>query len=781
MIKANIAPMKRAVFASCPSKSAIRSRSGTHYRIHPFLSPRSPKLILLHEDSPCSYRLLCSGRKNNLLTEIPSSGSTFITMVVRIVSHMLRMFCYTAFLCGFAFSYQTIGHTAVAPLKLTRGLILIQFNKPLKDRAIVAGHFSLSSPVTIAGLTVDFSIGGVKQKVTLNNKGVSPKGGPLLILKASGFRPTDTIPAGTNIVFTISAAKKLQNYLKLGCVPILNSATLKPFDMATINVQLTIGGDDYIGTSEPGKWLAKHNATGRFLLAKSPAQVPVLIPSANAASPDQTIALQGKFDPRKKYDVIFSNDVGFEVQVFPSSVQATSLEVSVPPYLDISTFQFSGGLVRAVVIKEFGASATIAGVADGIQILDMPSTGVPPGTLTVAFLSKLEELAVRAVADLETAERYSHNKVNAAGLRSELSAIGTNLGLLREQIEQIKSGAITSIPAGRIGNTDLLLNTDSLAVMDRLLLATWVSTAHPNLLRANTALQANAIEDPQDIADQFTSFLQSEIPQEIRDFANRFKTAANIGIGIATIGAVILTSEITLPLAAASVMSAMVFSAATFIPAAQMAALEGGTRLIENGNVSLSDFKQTSGLLFDRVTEHLVDKILTKNLVAITGDEDLVKLGKNIAKSAGAISLGGADPQNMQKTLPPVSVEPLLEAGKQIKLIGVSRFDGSYSGSFSGTIFFNDPDLGAQGVGGGVSFTVSGGRVVVTAPGTGRGGVASDGDSNFAAGGGGLGVSGASVGFGGAITLDGDAASAGGGWSASFRGGSASGSWGAAR
>lgn len=107
------------------------------------------------------------------------------------------------------------------------------------------------------------------------------------------------------------------------------------------------------------------------------------------------------------------------------------------------------------------------------------------------------------------------------------------------------------------------------------------------------------------------------------------------------------------------------------------------------------------------------------------------------------------------------------------------KFDGSYSGSYSGTA----TDQGvSQGVSGGVAFTVSGLAITVNQPGSGSGGISSNGTGTFGSAGGGLGTGDASCSFSGSFVqanAAGTAATASGGWSCTFDGGqgSASGTW----
>ena len=105
------------------------------------------------------------------------------------------------------------------------------------------------------------------------------------------------------------------------------------------------------------------------------------------------------------------------------------------------------------------------------------------------------------------------------------------------------------------------------------------------------------------------------------------------------------------------------------------------------------------------------------------------------------------------------------------------RFDGSWSGEFTGTA---TDKVGATSVFGPVEFTVSGGRVSISEPGDGAGSVSGTGRSRFSGGTGGL--AGATYRFQGTFiefVVGGTTAS--GNWTATYHGGRAHGRWSASR
>ncbi|MBI4266650.1 MAG: hypothetical protein HY657_19960 [Acidobacteria bacterium] len=103
---------------------------------------------------------------------------------------------------------------------------------------------------------------------------------------------------------------------------------------------------------------------------------------------------------------------------------------------------------------------------------------------------------------------------------------------------------------------------------------------------------------------------------------------------------------------------------------------------------------------------------------------------------------------------------------------GVTQFDGTYSGSYTGTFGSFGPQNGP------VAFSVSNGVITVTQPGSGSGTVNAAGSASFS---GSLGVQGVSCTFTGTFLATGGAASASGNWNCSGLGQTGSGTWSATR
>jgi hypothetical protein len=110
----------------------------------------------------------------------------------------------------------------------------------------------------------------------------------------------------------------------------------------------------------------------------------------------------------------------------------------------------------------------------------------------------------------------------------------------------------------------------------------------------------------EDLANQFQQLIGSDTPAAIAEFTKRYQRAGNAVIAVATLGLIVATGEITIPLAAGAALGGLLWNAATWVPAAQMAALEGGSHLLIGDRVSPSDFRQSTSYLRDQVANRMI-------------------------------------------------------------------------------------------------------------------------------------------------------------------------------
>ena len=151
----------------------------------------------------------------------------------------------------------------------------------------------------------------------------------------------------------------------------------------------------------------------------------------------------------------------------------------------------------------------------------------------------------------------------------------------------------------------------------------------------------------------------------------------------------------------------------------------------------------------------------TAQRVTVTGQDDGLFGNTNYT-----IRLGPASSEDAEYNGMSASVSLVNKAATD-----VGRFDGSYTGSYSGTATYQGI---VEPVSGSVAFSVTDGRITVTTPASGSGTLAANGNGSFASGGllDGAVFSGTFLGVAGTKKVD-----ASGGWSFSEQGTVGTGAW----
>ena len=366
--------------------------------------------------------------------------------------------------------------------------------------------------------------------------------------------------------------------------------------------------------------------------SKGRAKIALTISQPQGA-PGDVLTIAGRALHPKRAFVVFIDGAGRETSVAARTTGAHTIAFPVPPFFDADNFRMDAGTVRVAVRQ--GSSRMQRPVVDAFQIAMLPATGLAPGTLTVAVLDQLANLAAVTVQDLKTIEAASGGRVDVAQLRASLQEIRQQYLTSKSLFQAVMSGAVPQVAVGQVAGHDVVVDASSLDLMDRLYAAYLLNARYPASRRGRAVFQP--LDGTQDIADQFQKFLGSDVATDIAAFANRFQTAGDAAIGVATLGLIVATGEVTIPLAAAAVMGGMLWSATTWVPAAQMAALEGGSHLMIEDQVSPGDFRESTQFLFERGTSKLIDGFAEKMAAAATGADELVKVEKHLLDVAEAM------------------------------------------------------------------------------------------------------------------------------------------------
>jgi hypothetical protein len=238
-------------------------------------------------------------------------------------------------------------------------------------------------------------------------------------------------------------------------------------------------------------------------------------------------------------------------------------------------------------------------------------------------LDQLANLAALALTRWQQIEDASQVSVDIRGLRAVLLDLQQQCTAAKALVDQLMTGAVGQLPLGEVGGVAVVVDPSSLALMDRLYAAYLFDGRPPGASLALHGPQrlVTAPDLTQDLADQFEQLIGSDTPAAIAEFAKRYQRAGNAVIAVATLGLIVATGEITLPLAAAAAVGGLLWNAVTWVPAAQMAALEGGSHLLIEDRVSFRDFRQSTSYLRDQVANRLISTFRKQLTDTMSGQE----------------------------------------------------------------------------------------------------------------------------------------------------------------
>lgn len=245
-----------------------------------------------------------------------------------------------------------------------------------------------------------------------------------------------------------------------------------------------------------------------------------------------------QYDPNAQVTVTFAAAGGKSLEVLPSTIASTHLEVAIPPFVRPDSSGLGSGNVSVTVRQDEGVNPpALYNVFSRYQINELPTPNASPGALTTEFLSQLQTLVDASI-------RSNQAILAASAGRAAVGPLITNLQLQQQSLEQmqywtqsIQWGFAPEIWLGNAQGVDLVLNSDGLRIMDGIL-AAWISpTGEPpaidNAMAAATSFaiaagtpertQAAGVDDEFNWVNRIGQEFVNGVRQTVADAA---KTAA---------------------------------------------------------------------------------------------------------------------------------------------------------------------------------------------------------------------------------------------------------------
>lgn len=296
-----------------------------------------------------------------------------------------------------------------------------------------------------------------------------------------------------------------------------------------------------------------------------------LILSKTSAGPGETLQLQAAdFTPGATTAVVFSDNNGYSIPAPATTVTNSTVSVQVPIYFDKANAKVGPGSVSINVTQTFAGEQRKIGAGQSFQIGDLPQVTSTPGKVTAFVLSQLNSQLGSDEAIYQLIQKRSSNKVDAQTLVGHISRVQSDVNSENNVLLGIANGTTPSVKIGTVKGHDISLDSNSLALMDRIFVACLSSsrgltqgssTAKINSQSGGVPVGLDTDLDPDMVNDMAKSIgsYAMQVCEKIRgNFFNLLLVA-----GVAD---VILGTAFVAPAAVA--LGATVWAATTFLPLA---------------------------------------------------------------------------------------------------------------------------------------------------------------------------------------------------------------------
>ncbi|GEM_PF-6368665 len=187
--------------------------------------------------------------------------------------------------------------------------------------------------------------------------------------------------------------------------------------------------------------------------------------STTSAIPGARLVLQGiAFDPVATLAVRFSNGSGFSVDSPVVASSATELTVIVPPFIDPTTRELSSGTVSVAVGETTDAGTRVSNAIEGFRIDALPTSELRAGSVTLAFLESLVEMARQNLAAVEA------TALDSVDFKIALASQITQLEWLTGEINRVVQDPNQAFELGSLNQQVIEVATGDLEHVDRMIL-----------------------------------------------------------------------------------------------------------------------------------------------------------------------------------------------------------------------------------------------------------------------------------------------------------------------
>jgi uncharacterized protein (TIGR03437 family) len=451
--------------------------------------------------------------------------------------------------------------------------------------------------------------------------------------------------------------------IQLGQTSTLTWGVANATSVSIDNAVGSVGASGSIAVAPPTTTTYTLTATANGATVTATATISV---AGGAVSPGSMLSIGGSFDPGATTYMVFASGSNQQIQVAPVAVTANTVTAQAPPFMDPRTMAIGPGAYSVTVVQNGTPTSPV-----NIQVSDLPTTNVAPGQLVLAALNQLSMGAGSAAQTWNAIAAASGNAVNVSGLN--LPGLQSALSLAQTEIQSIVAGSASQVTLGQVGGQSVYLDVNSLALLDRLLLA-YISGAAGSLSGSQQSLlglkpRGTVVDDTTQVVTGLQSLLNSTLPAGIRSNAKLIRGVFSVATGLA----VLATAPADVALVGGATAGAIVWFATTWVSAAIASTMEGsGALILSDDPTKVPDFSNTIGILQDGYLDQLVSS-LEDSVAGLAGEGG--QIVNTIANTVqGIISL--MNPQDPSSVASQTIANAPSNAASPISLSGT--WTGSY-------------------------------------------------------------------------------------------------------
>jgi len=203
--------------------------------------------------------------------------------------------------------------------------------------------------------------------------------------------------------------------------------------------------------------------------------------------PFETLTITGIFDPTRDYEVVMQTADGREIISPPQAVAASTVTFAVPLMFDPKTWTVGAATVSvAVRMRPATTTQAIAStvvdtvrIRDAFLVDDLPSADAPLGSLAAVTLEEWMSSVDRTIDLTRLIATLTNGDIDTTEILLFLQEYRTLIERMHAAGDALVDGLVDKVSVGRVGDVELILTRESIALIDRIIASQLVPPSNP--------------------------------------------------------------------------------------------------------------------------------------------------------------------------------------------------------------------------------------------------------------------------------------------------------------